>query len=175
LPHGYLEFTDLFLLGAFNIYNKRCGWPGFYETLSREQALAAADALLVAAPRGEVAIAPSGFRLEATVDQGAGWQVAVFSPEKPPKKSFRRLYAEEFLRRRPNAPKAELNAVYQALLFDAAMRGRRLSAGEFQSLFPADFVPGGETKEIYFLSIYKGLRARWQAMLAANAPRSANP
>lgn len=169
LPHGYLEYADLYLLGAFNVYNQRCGWPGYYETLGRERALAAADALLVAVHQGTAAPPLSaGFRRVATVDQGAGWQVAVCVPEKPPEKSFRRLYAEEFLRRRPDAPKAELNAVYQSLLLDAAMRGRRPAAGEFRSLFPAGFVPGAETKEICFLPIYRDLRARLQAMLAAN-------
>lgn len=175
LPHGYLEFADLYLLGAFNVYNRRCGWPGFYETIGRDQALAAADALLVAARRGMAAPPPpAGFRRVATVDQGAGWQVAVCLPEKPPEKSFRRLYAEEFLRRRPDAPKPELNAVYQSLLLDAAMRGRRPSAGEFRSLFPAGFVPGGETTEIYFLPIYRDLLGRLQAMMAA-AARPAPP
>jgi len=137
--------------------------------------LAAADALLVAARRGAaVPPPPAGFRRVATVDQGAGWQVAVHLPEKPPEKSFRRLYAEEFLRRRPDAPMPELNAVYQSLLLDAALRGRRPSVGEFQSLFPADFVPGGEMKEIYFLPIYQGLRARLPALMAT-AARPAPP
>ena len=175
LPQAYLEFADLYLLGAFNVYNQRCGWPGFYETIGRDQALAAADALLVAARRGAaVPPPPAGFRRVATVDQGAGWQVAVHLPEKPPEKSFRRLYAEEFLRRRPDAPMPELNAVYQSLLLDAALRGRRPSVGEFQSLFPADFVPGGEMKEIYFLPIYQGLRARLPALMAT-AARPAPP
>ncbi|HMO52607.1 MAG TPA: hypothetical protein PKE26_15490 [Kiritimatiellia bacterium] len=158
LPHAYQTFTDLYLVTAFNHYNHRCGWPGHYETLSREEALAAADALLIATRPGHTPAIPPGFRPAGMMPWGPRDSIAFFVPETPPAKSFRRLYAEKFLLRNPDAPEAELNAIFQELMMDGALRDRLETVSLTRPLFPPGFQPGGALNNIYFLPGYAALR-----------------
>lgn len=170
LPHAYMAFTDPYLLNAFNLYNHRCGWRGYYQTLTRDQALAGADALLVVLRPGAPTPSYPGFRLTRSVEWGPALQVGLFTPEQPPAKSFRRLYAEEFLKRNPARPGPELNAIYQALLLDRFLRGQPPSTGDLAALFPPGFQPGGATREIYYLPVYHQLLARLNAALQGGPP-----
>jgi len=157
LGHAYAAFHDLYLLSAFNIYNHRCGWPGFYETLTREQALATADALLAVVPAEGLPPDVPGFKPVTHLAWRPTHHLALYLPEKPPRISFRRAYAEQYLMHNPQASVPELNAVFRDLLMDATLRGKAASVMETRTLFPAGFEPGSNIANIYFLPGYAQL------------------
>ncbi|MBP7830425.1 MAG: hypothetical protein KA248_10950 [Kiritimatiellae bacterium] len=157
LPNGYQAFMDFFLLAAFNLYNRRCGWNHAYETLTREEALDAADALVLMASKGEEPPRFEGFSPVDRVERYGGSAYVIYRPDRLPRKTFRRIYAEKYLARNPGASREELNAVWTDMRLEAVLRNGKADEEAMRALFPADFVLGGKVQPIYFLSAYPEL------------------
>lgn len=164
---AYREYTDLFMLCAVNTYNRRSGWNGDYRTLSAEQALAGADALVMAVRRGDPPPRCPGFDLAGTLEWYRGEHIAVLLPRHPPASSFREAYAVNYLAANPSAPHEEMNAILLSLLLDHFLRTGDVRSLALPAGFPDSFVPSGPTKDIYFMPIYFDLKKRLEAAIRA--------
>ncbi len=146
----YERFEDLFYFSALNIYNARCGWPGYLRSLSREEVIAHADYLLLADESGEDRTAWPGFEEIARFDRGKG--VALLARSVRPDQSFREVYAAEFLRRQAPEEERELNTIYFSLFMSERLRGRIPDRERLLEGFPDRFVPGSDRRNIYWIA-----------------------
>lgn len=148
--HAYEEFYDLALLTAFNLYNRRSGWSGRYRTLSLEEAHSAANAAWVRRPADGASTDMPGFTLHSSINWGKNQVVDILVPSSPSPSSFRTQYGLNFMKHNPHAAPKEQNAILRSLQLDAVLRGKEFSG--------ADFYMDADTKNIYFLSVYRNLQ-----------------
>lgn len=161
---GYRAYADVFLLSAFNLYNRRAGWSGRYEVLSLTQALAHADALIIAEEPGAPSRSvPEGFAPAARIDRGRGAAYRIYTPAGTPDNTYRRLYAETFLRRNPILAPGTLHAVRIDLEMDALFRHGEIDGQDLDALFPDGLAIRGDVRTVYYLSVYQDLLEQFRA------------
>ncbi len=148
--YAYEEFYDLALLTAFNLYNNRSGWRGRYRTLSRDQAIASADGILVLRAADEDVAARPGFQVHTTLDWSETARVDILKPIIRPTTSFRKQYVLQYLAENTSAVPEDLNAAWRSLQLDAFLRNERVPQE-----MPA---PTASTNNIYYLSVYRSLQ-----------------
>ncbi|HMO52606.1 MAG TPA: hypothetical protein PKA21_15955 [Kiritimatiellia bacterium] len=161
-PHGYQAFTDLFLLTGFNLYNRRIGWNGRYETLNRDQALAAADAWVVARRVGADVPTLPGFTRVRQIPWHQGDVMEIHLPDQPPARSFRRTYAEEFLQRNPRLSRTEINTIRLDLALDQFYRSGDATRRNEPEPFSDDFSFQSPVIPIYFMGVYRNLIGQYR-------------
>ncbi|MFH1680317.1 MAG: hypothetical protein ABIH26_06685 [Candidatus Eisenbacteria bacterium] len=147
---AFERFEDLFYFAALNSYNARCGWPRFYFTLERSAVARDADFVLVKGDgedaRGELAAR------EVVGAVGREGEIRVLAPLEPSARSFRDLYARDFLRRSSPADPRELNTIYFSLFMGDRLAGRETPAAELLDGFPPSFRPGRERRNVFWIA-----------------------
>jgi hypothetical protein len=152
----YSRFEDLYFLAGINSYNRRCGWHEYYETLSRERVLANADFVIVdGASEAELAPRFPGHVLVATILR-EGEPLRVLRA-RAATRSYRALYAREFLARNPTLGREEVRVVAQDLLVGAALRGDRPAARAVLCEFPSLRRAASPPRNIYWIAGYPQL------------------
>ena len=144
----YREFNDLSILTVLNTYNRRCGWHEYHSPFSSERAVANADLLLL---KNEAAVnwveRYPGYREQFVFDFG-GEEVLVLRNSRPERRSFRELYARQFLTRSPDLSEIEENTVAFDLRLCANLRGDLAAARDVAQQFPAVSEPKVPRDEI---------------------------
>jgi hypothetical protein len=151
----YQKFEDLYLLTAFNTYNRRIGWHGYLRTLDREDVLEHADVVLVQGKASsDLESRLHDFELTGTIDAGDD-TVRVFTSYDDAHRPYRELYAMEFLRRSPNLPPIEMNTVQRDRVNTAVLRGDFKTADALLARYPG-LPPFGTapTRNIYWIRTY---------------------
>jgi hypothetical protein len=120
---AYGRFEDLYFLSVFNLYNRRCLWRDYYHTLDADTVLANADFVLASRERGSARGAPPpGFRSVGAIGTGAA-EVRVLEATTPRGRSYRSIYAREFLRSGHALAPQDSATVYSDLSMNALLRG----------------------------------------------------
>lgn len=169
----YTTFEDLYLFTALNIYNRRCGWHAYYETLSRDTIVGNAEFVIVLDPgAGSLEDRFPGHALLASVERRDGI-VRVLRSREPHSVPYRTLYAREFLARNPGLPEDEALVVAQELLMAAVLAGDDAEVGALLRAFPALRREAPSSRNIHWIGGYGTLvelsRQRLRAG-AANRP-----
>ncbi len=151
----YEQFEDLYLLSAFNAYNRRCGWHRYHGVLTREQVVANADFVIVNDSGERSRLELPDHRLVATIEreQGSMRLLASTGPTTP----YRVLYARQFLARNPELGDAEARIVANELLLAAVLAGDERGARRLRNEFP--LLRSGEpmARNIYWIGGYHSL------------------
>ncbi|MFQ5416002.1 MAG: ArnT family glycosyltransferase [Myxococcota bacterium] len=170
----FAQFEDLFFLAAINTYNRRCGWHGYYGSLSREAVVENADFLIVngdAAYREFAELA--SHELVATIEP-SGDVIRILRSRRPTI-PYRTLYAREFLARNPDLPAEEIRVVAQEMVMAAVLSGDeedvRSLAGEFPQLRDRGIAP----RNIHWIAGYPALIRLAQQRVEAIVLPSGHP
>ncbi|MGD0813778.1 MAG: hypothetical protein ABSA83_09255 [Verrucomicrobiota bacterium] len=172
---AYNRFEDLFYFAAFNLYNRRCLCHNYFRTLEADTALDNADYLLVCLGRKDADGEPiPGFHLAGVIGTGAGL-VQVLVADKPRGRSYRALYAREFLRSGKMPGPKDLAAIYFDLAADAALRGDLDELNRIFAEYPLKHLlennfPAG-MRNIYWIDDDTRLMQRIVNYLCAYTPR----
>jgi len=166
----YRSFQDLYVLTAFNTYNRRIGWRHYYRTLSREQIVANADFVIVndAGPE-ELAERFPEHALMASIERKGG-VVRILRSSRPATEPYRALYAREFLARHPGLPADELRVVASELLMAAALSGDAVQVRALLREFPFLRDAAPEARNIYWIGGYPVLRELSDRLLRVQRP-----
>ncbi len=154
----YSTFEDLFILAAFNTYNRRCGWPVYHATLPREDVLRHAEFVLArgGAP-AEMASRYAGHKVVASLDlEGSPLHVLVSSQGGVT--PYRALFAERFLAGHPGLGEAERGVIARELLYVDVLHGNLREADGLLARFPALREGGGARRNIYWIGAYTQLQ-----------------
>ncbi len=152
---GYETFEDFFLLSWFNSYNRRTGWRRYVRTISRADAIALADVVIVRSEDAhEVGSAYAHLVPVTRLETVPGESIAVFAAPTPSATSYRALYAHRFVERHSSRPEPERNAIGRELAFVAVMRADRDAYARAMAEFPGAF---GAVRNIYWLRVYEPL------------------
>ena len=147
----YSEFNDLSIMTALNTYNRRCGWQEYHAPFSSEIAVANADLLLL---KNEAAANWAerypGYREQFVFDLGRE-QVLALRNSRPERRSFRELYARQFLAHSPDLSEIDENTVAFDLRLGANLRGDFAAAREVAQQFPALSEPKVPRRRIYYI------------------------
>ena len=147
----YSEFNDLSIMTALNTYNRRCGWHEYHTPFSSGRAVANADLLLL---KNEAAVnwmqRYPEYREQFVFDLG-GEEVLVLRNSRPERRSFRELYARQFLARHPDLSEIDENTVAFDLRLGANLRGDFAAARQVVKQFPALSEPKVRRRRIYYI------------------------
>lgn len=154
--HG--SFEDLFVLAAFNTYNRRCGWPVYHATLQRGEVLRQADFLLAGGEHSPAALAARfpDHRWIASLDLGED-PLHILASSHGEVTPYRALHAERFLAAHPNLDEAERGVIARELLYVHVLRGDLRGAEALLARFPALREGGGARRNIYWIGAYTQL------------------
>lgn len=151
------EFEDLYTYTAFNIYNWRCRWPAYYQTLDREDVIWNADYIVVKGrSRGQAAREYPGHRVIG-LERASDGPIVVLQNRRIATESYRTVYARRFLERNANLSDRELATIHKEMAMASYYRANRPSADLPPPAFPSDFLPGGPIRPIYFYGTYWAL------------------
>lgn len=149
----YRSFEDAYLFAAFDTYNRRCGWDGYYQMLSRKQIVENAD--FVIANGIDPARAAQQFPQHAllgTIDRGSE-AIAIFRA-RGDTVPYRTLYGRNFLARNPSLHPSEIqvvaNDLWMAASLEGDLEGRQALLREFPQLRPRQF----KGRNIYWIGGY---------------------
>ena len=151
----YERFEDLYLLSAFNAYNRRCGWHRYYRTLTREQVIANADFVIVNDSEGSRWLEFPEHRLVATIAREPGSMRILAAPGSTT--PYRVLYARRFLQRNPELGDEEARVVANELLLAAVLGGDERSARSLTDEFPLLRDKQPLARNIYWIGGYGSL------------------
>lgn len=161
------SFEDLYVLTAFNTYNRRAGWDVPCATLGENAVLANADWVLLgpAGDAGDARFAP--FEPVGTVATRSG-DVRVLHAAHATE-AYRTLYARRFLRRHPDLDATERTTVGYELLLTALLERDFEAVPELLRSFPGLADPEAR-RRIYWMSAYRPLHALAVTRLAEQLP-----
>ena len=169
LDTPYETFEDLYFLSAFNTYNRRCLWSGFYRTLSRKEVLANADAVVCGGITAAAAAVRFPGRKVVSAFEAGGRPVVILSAAGPTV-SYRTLYARKFLAEGKASSPDVLRSVYYELAVTAILRGAFGDLKKVLGRCPDVFVHGRKRRNIYWCTPYAllhrmalGAFKRWAA------------
>jgi hypothetical protein len=130
------RFEDLYLLTAFDAYNRRIGWRHPLAPIGRSEAIAHADFLLVdSADEVDLARAYPDHALVRWIPR-AGSTLYVLRARRPTT-PYRELYARAFLARHPDLPAEERRVVAHERLMTALLAFDRRGAARILAAEPA--------------------------------------
>ncbi len=119
---AYSRFEDIYFFNAFSIYNRRCLCRNYYRTLDADTVLDNADYILVCLGTGDAdGVQIPGFRSAGVVGTGAT-RVQVLVANTSSARSYRTIYAREFLRSGKTLAPPDVAAIYFDLAIDASLR-----------------------------------------------------
>lgn len=147
---AYGRFEDLYFLSVFNLFNRRCLWRDYYHTLDADTVLANADYWLVSGEHGNArGVPPPGFRSVGAIGTGAA-EVRVLEATTPRVRSYRSIYAREFLRSGPALAPQDSAAIYFDLSMNALLRGDFPEAKRLFTEYPIDRGRAAGMRNIYW-------------------------
>jgi len=163
----FAQYEDLFLLSAFNTYNRRSGWRHYTEALAREEAIRNAGFVLVNArsPEPNAAHFPDHDRAATIARDGGGWIHVLRA--RLPVTPYRVIYAQHFLARNPALPDAERRVVSADLLMAAVLGGYRARAENLLRRNPELRDAFGAMRNIYWIGGYDALIDRTRRFTVA--------
>jgi hypothetical protein len=165
------DFEDLFLLAAFDTYNRRAGWPHYREPLPREEVLANADFVLWRSDGGGDAAARfPGYEPVAAVARER--DVVHVLRARAPTRPFRALYADAWLERHPEAGPAERGVVLVELLRTAALAGEDARVAALVARYP-ELASSRPARNIYWIAGYDAVERAARAGVQRAAPEAA--
>ena len=151
----YSRFEDLYILTAFNSYNRRCGWRWYYHTLSREAVVANADFVIL----NEVGTGDGAQRFPDHVRVGSipreSGSIHILRSRRSPTTPYRALYAREFLRRNPALPEEERRVVANERLTAALLGGYDERARAILRRYPLLASAEPTVRNIYWIGGYE--------------------
>jgi hypothetical protein len=152
----FRQFEDLFFLAGVNTYNRRCGWHGYYRTLSRGAVVANADFLIL--NDVDASMLPGRFpghdRVATLERQGGSVHVL---RSRGPTTPFRTLYARAFLERNPELGDDETRVILRELLMVAALEGDAAQVRALLREFPILGEREQTVRNIYWIGGYPAL------------------
>lgn len=150
-------YEDVYNMAVFNLYNRRCGWPVFYETIGEDAVVRNCDfAVLKNYTQKAVAERFDTFELAARIQSG-GDEILILDTGRSGRESYRVLFAEEIIKRNRELKPAELNAAYYEMFMTYVLEGRRVGVDSFLDRFPGGFRPDLRIKNIYYYSSYRDM------------------
>jgi len=150
----FRSFEDLYLLSAFNTYNRRCGWRHYQETLSREAVVEHADFVIWKGDAaGEAARRFPDHEVVASIRRNDGL-VRILRNHRASTTPYRELYARTFLERNPQLSGGERRVVGTELLWTAALERDPRKIEQVLREFPSLRQPGGPPRNIYWIGGY---------------------
>jgi hypothetical protein len=153
------RFEDLFVLSAFNVYNRRSGWRHCHDTLDPGAAVAHADFVILGPGfEGDPASRFPEHRPLATIPRRGG-DLRVLQRGTAARPHFRTLFAERFLREHPGLPPAERAVIARSLLLTAVLRGERAEVEAVIRRFPVLRRRDVVERNIYWIGGYPALGA----------------
>jgi len=152
----YAQFEDLFLLSAFNTYNRRSGWRHYYESIPREDAIRNADFVLVNDVDG---IDPGSRFPDHTLVRSVPREIGSVHVlrSRLPTTPYRVIYAQRFLARSPMLTAEERRVVSADLLMAAVLGGYRDRAENLIRRDPDLQNAFGSVRNIYWIGGYGSL------------------
>lgn len=151
----YERFEDLYILTAFNAYNRRCGWTRYYGTLSRDRVVSNADFVLVGDADADEATRRYPDHVWLATIERAGGDIQVLRAGGTRTTPYRVLYAEEFLRRNPELEEEEVRVVASELLSAAVLARDDERAREILLRYPFLAESDFEARNIYWIGGYE--------------------
>jgi hypothetical protein len=172
---AYNRFEDLFYFAAFNLYNRRCLCQNYSRTLDAETVLDNADYLLVCPGRKGAEGKPiPGFHPAGVIGTGAA-RVQVLAADKPRARTYRSIYAREFLRSGKTPGPQDLGAIYFDLAADAALSGDQEELNRIFAEYPLKHLLGEDfpagMRNIYWIDDDTRLMQMMVGYLHAYAPQ----
>lgn len=164
---AYRSFEDLFLVNAFNLYNRRCLWPCLYETLDRETVVAHADYILARGGSPEAWAQRFPHHRVAFAVRSPRDTIYVLAAAAPSEHSYRELYARAYLQT-GRATAEEEAAVFEDLCMNAALRGDWARLASLRQEWAGRLPPGVERKPIYYTANMLALHQQSLALRRAH-------
>lgn len=156
---GPERFEDLFVVSAFNVYNRRSGWCHCHDTLDAGRAVAHADFVILGPGlEDDVGVRFPEHRLLATIPRRGG-DLRVLQRATGTRPHYRTVFAEQFLREHPDLPLAERAVIARSLLLTAVLRGERSDVEAVIRRFPVLRRRDVAERNIYWIGGYPALGA----------------
>ncbi len=151
------SFEDLFILAAFDTYNRRCGWEVYDATLPREEILRHAEIVVVkGGDPAEASARHPAHRLAESLDLDDG-PVHVLVLASGVATPYRALFAERYLAGHPDLDEAEREVIARELLYVRVLGGRMREAEALLGRFPRLREGSGGRRNIYWIGAYNQL------------------
>lgn len=165
----FARFEDLYILTAFNTYNRRTGWRHYYATLPQAEVIDNADfVLLNDADGGDPASRFPTHTLVSSIPVTGG-SIHVLQSRSRDTIPYRVLYARAFLERNPALSEDERSVVLFELLRAAALdTGAPPSASPGASRDPGRSRPA---RNIYWIAGYEVIDRLTRMRVSAGSPR----
>jgi hypothetical protein len=161
---AYQSFEDLYFLAGFNTYNRRCQYARYDYTLGREAVVANAAYVIVAGEsEGRLAALWPEHRRVASLGEGRE-RIHLLARREGDGTSYRRLYAQEFLRQADPAKHGDAAPAYFDMTMDALLRGDRRALQEVLAMAPPEQLANHGIRNIYWTGKMLQLRSMAQSL-----------
>ena len=148
---AYDRFENLYFFTAFNLYNRRCLKRNYYHTLDADTVLTNADYILISERRGDAGSSQaSGFHSAGTI-RTSGTAVQVLVANTPSVRSYRSIYAREFLSSGKTFPPEDYTAIYFDLTMDAFLRQDFPEVNKLLKEYPLERGLDSDMRKIYWI------------------------